>query len=311
MMDVGQIIESWVRDVAACLPRARRADVAFELHALLHEELAGRAAAAGRAPDTAMAMALLRDFGRPAEAAQRYHARPALIAAADTHHFLIWALGGAVVLVMHASLGHPEIDLGGLFLQWLGVLVLCFAAIDGWRRRRPDGLQWKPSRGPEWAPRWLTVFGLACMLVFPVTMYAAPEPFARWLLPDAVPVYGVALSDAFAGSWQRWLTQGLLLAMALVEAIVVVLGQRPRGLRRLGVAVNLGLGVALVAHASPMTPFGGGASFQVFELARANAVAAPIFLAVGGMMILLGLYYGWREWSQIQPAPAPPQAAAA
>ncbi|HBN52615.1 MAG TPA: hypothetical protein DD456_00830, partial [Stenotrophomonas sp.] len=102
-MNVDEVVESYVRDVAGCLPRARRNDVAFELRALLDEELAARARAAGRAPDKAMAMALLREFGRPSEAAQRYHDRPALIDAADTHHFLIWAVGGAVVFAVHAQ----------------------------------------------------------------------------------------------------------------------------------------------------------------------------------------------------------------
>lgn len=305
-MDVNEIIESWVRDVAACLPRSRRADVAFELRALVHEELAGRAEAAGRAPDAAMAMALLKGFGRPAEMAQRYHARPALVAATDTHHFLIWALGGAVVLVLHMLLGHPDIDLGGLLLQWLGVLLVCFAAIDASRRRWPDALPWKPSRGPEWAPRWLSAFSLACLLVFPVAMYAAPMEFARWLLPDAVRVDGLALTDAFAGSWQRAVTQALLVGLALLEGAALVAGRRPRRLRQAGVGVCLALGAMFVAHASAMTPFGGGAAFQVFVLAHANAVAAPIFLALGGMMILCGLYFGWREWSIIRPGPSRP-----
>ncbi|HRF83237.1 MAG TPA: hypothetical protein PLO34_02250 [Pseudoxanthomonas sp.] len=310
-MNVDEIIESWVRDVVACLPRGRRADVAFELHALLQEDLAARAEAAGRAPDKAMALALLKDFGRPAAMAQLYHARPALVAAADTHHFLIWALGGAVVLVTHTVLGHPDTDVGGLFLQWLGLLLLCFAAIDWMRRRRPHALHWTPSRGPEWTPRWLSALSLACLLVFPVAMYAAPMEFARWLLPDAVRVDGLALTAAFAGSWQRGVTQGLLVALALLEGVALVAGRRPRWTRRAGAAVSLALGTMFVAHASPMTPFGGGAAFEVFALAHANAVAAPVFLAVGGMMILFGLYYAWQEWSLIRPQPSPPRSAAA
>ena len=55
-MDINAIIDSYVRDVAACLPRAKRNDVAYELRALLDEELAGRAQVAGHAPDKAMAV---------------------------------------------------------------------------------------------------------------------------------------------------------------------------------------------------------------------------------------------------------------
>ena len=85
---------------------------------------------------------------------QRYHARPALVEGADNHHFLIWATGGAVVLVMHAALNPQQhVDLDGLFLQWLGLLLLWFA-LAGWiRRRRPGVFRWKPSHGPEWMPR--------------------------------------------------------------------------------------------------------------------------------------------------------------
>ena len=169
-MDINAIIDSYVRDVAACLPRAKRNDVAYELRALLDEELAGRAQVAGHAPDRAMVMAMLADFGRPAEAAQRYHTSAPLVAAADTHHFLIWALGGAVVLVLHEQLSAPGIDIGGLFLQWLGILLLFFA-LAGWlRRRRPDSFRWKPTRGLDWMPRSLSAFSLVAFLVFPVFM---------------------------------------------------------------------------------------------------------------------------------------------
>lgn len=303
-MDANEIIESYVRDVAACLPRARRDDVAFELRSLLAEELAGRAQGAGRAPDAAMAMALLKEFGRPPEAAQRYHARPAIVDAADSHHFAIWSIGGAVVLVMHTLLNpHQDIDLAGLFLQWLGLLLVCFA-VAGWlRRRSPAKFRWKPSHGPEWMPRSLSALSLVATVVFPVSMYAAPMEFARILLPSAVAVDGMALDPLFAGSVMRMATMALLIALAVQHAIALVLGTYPAWLRRLAVGVNLALGVLLVAHASPMSEF-GGPTFNVFVSARANAVAAPIFLATGGMMVLVGLYYAWREWACIRPAPA-------
>ena len=88
-MNANDVIDSYVRDVARYLPREKRNDVAFELRALLGDELAAKAQAAGRAPDKPMAMELLKGFGRPAEAAGRYHQRAALIDPTDTHHFLI------------------------------------------------------------------------------------------------------------------------------------------------------------------------------------------------------------------------------
>jgi hypothetical protein len=68
------LIDSYVREVAECLPRKQRADVASELRQLLAEELDAKAVAAGRPADAAMATELLRAFGRPAEAALRYAA---------------------------------------------------------------------------------------------------------------------------------------------------------------------------------------------------------------------------------------------
>ena len=56
-MNANDVIESYVRDVGYCLPRGKRNDVAFELRALLGDELAAKAQAAGRAPDKAMVMA--------------------------------------------------------------------------------------------------------------------------------------------------------------------------------------------------------------------------------------------------------------
>lgn len=55
------------------LPVKPRNDVGYELHALLMEELRGRAADAGRLPDEAMALALSRAFGHPHDVAARYH----------------------------------------------------------------------------------------------------------------------------------------------------------------------------------------------------------------------------------------------
>ncbi len=304
-MNINDIIDSYVRDVAACLPRAKRNDVAFELRALLDEELAGRAQAAGHAPDKAMVMALLADFGRPAEAAQRYHARAALVAPADTHHFLIWALGGAVVLVMHSQLSADDMDLGGMFLQWLGILLVFFTLADWLRRRSQNTFRWKPSRGPEWMPRSLSALSMVAMAIFPVFMYADPITFAGWLLPDAVRVDGLALSPEFAGSALRKLTLVLLVCMALQHAIALVLGHRPAWLRRVDVALNLAVGILLIAHATPARVTGGEPSTGVFQLAHANTVAAPIFLAVGGMMVLFALYYVYQEWAGIRPAPTP------
>ena len=95
-MNAQDVIESYVRDVARFLRRDARNDVAMELRALLHDELAARAEAQGRVPDRAMAMEVLAAFGRPAAVATRYRSRDPLVEPEDNHSFLIYAVAGAL-----------------------------------------------------------------------------------------------------------------------------------------------------------------------------------------------------------------------
>src|SRR5690606_22151452 len=115
----------YVRDVAKYLPRSRRNDVAFELRALLQDELVAKAAATGRAPDKAMAMELLKSFGRPAVAAALYQPRPPLIDPADNHNFLIWAVAGSLI----ALIVLPPDSLS--WFAWVGGVFMYFA-VSAW-----------------------------------------------------------------------------------------------------------------------------------------------------------------------------------
>src|SRR5690606_241861 len=138
-MNAHDVIESYVRDVARFLPRDKRSDVALELRELLHDELAGKAAAAGRAPDRALAMELLGDFGRPAQVAARYQPRNPLIDPEDNHNFVIWAVVGFLALAVLSGGSKPDL------LGWLGLLFVVFACIGWFRRRQPAGtFNWKP-----------------------------------------------------------------------------------------------------------------------------------------------------------------------
>ena len=75
-MNVNELIDAYVADVAVQLPRRQRTDVAFELSALLGEELQAKAEATGGAVDVSMATEMLRDFGHPDDVAARYRSRP-------------------------------------------------------------------------------------------------------------------------------------------------------------------------------------------------------------------------------------------
>ncbi len=298
-MNASEVIESYVRDVAACLPRGKRNDVAFELRSLLADELAAKARAEGREPDKAMAMGLLKGFGRPAEAAARYHHRPALIEAADTHHFLIWALAGAVVLSVRTAMvpGRP-VDDSERFLQWLGALVIVFAVMGWWRRRNPGAMRWKPNRGLDSMSRGVAVFSTLATLAFPVFMYAAPQTFVRIMFLGALPTNGVALDPDFAVSPMRIATVVAFGVYTALYFLLVVDGRYRRWTHLAFAAAMLAIGLLLGSHGSL------AGQNLVFVSAHANATAAPIFASVGAFMVLCAFYEMYREWARISPAPA-------
>lgn len=301
MMTANDVIESYVRDVARLLPRRRRDDVAFELRVLLQEELAAKAEVAGRAADRAMAMALLAGFGRPAEAAARYEPRRPLIDPEDNHNLGIWTLVGLVLIGMS---GEPS-DLDAV--RWFGILALVFMAIAWWRRRRPEGsFGWKPHAQPKpaRARRWQALLAAAGLVVFPLAMYVAPQAF--W---DAATLGhgvsgGLALTDAFAHSWQRIATIGWLLAYVAVWIAVAAQGGWRRWSRQAGILTGIGLGMMLLAHAAPMTAFLDRAPFAMFALPGADAVAMPWFGFAGALVLLGALYDLYVEWTRVEPAPA-------
>ena len=103
------LIESYVLDVTRRLPRRMRHDVAFELRALLTESLRDRAADAGRLPDDAMALAIVREFGRPEDVAARYHPP------------------GDPIIPPSQSNGFAWASLIGIALQWAGSLPLALS----------------------------------------------------------------------------------------------------------------------------------------------------------------------------------------
>lgn len=303
-MNAYETIDAYVRDVAACLPRSKRDDVAIELRALLHEELAAHAQVAGREPDPAMVLDLLKHFGRPADAAQRYHERPVLIEAADTHHVLIWATAGIAVLAIRALAGAPVDNPTGVFLGWLGILLVIFVFAGWLRRRRSDLLHWTPTRGPDFMPRSLALLAMTATLIFPLAMYAGPQTFTQTVFLGLVPSDGLALTEAFRHSWQRALTLACLFALAVVYACVAIQARWQAWTRWPGIAVNALLGFLLILHAGPMSAWPDAGEFVVFQSAHANRVAAPTFGLIGGIILLLTLYDLYRERQRLRPLAA-------
>lgn len=301
MMTAGEVIDSYVRDVARYLPRAKRNDVAFELRALLEDELAAKAEAEGRAADREMAMELLARFGRPAEAAARYEPRAPLIDPADNHNFLIWAVVGALVF----SAAHRENSYAAL--HWVGVVFLYFAMVAWLRRRRTsERLEWRPKRErfSEVASRPLTLLPALALLVFPFAMYLAPQTWWNIATFGKGLAGGLALTDAFLQSWQRAVTLGGLASPVAIYVAAAVQGGWRRWSRRALIAAHLLVGTMLLVHSTPMFTLLGRETFTIFRSNVANAVAMPWFGFAGGITLLASLYDVWTEWARVQPAPA-------
>jgi hypothetical protein len=287
--------------VARFLPRKKRNDVAFELRALLRDELAAKAAAQGREPDNEMVMELLSGFGRPAEAAARYHPRTPLIDPADNHSFLIWAVVGSLVFLV----GNPQ-D-GSASLQWVGVVFICFAVATLLRRRRPsERLHWRPrqERFPAVASRPLALVRGLATLVFPLATYLAPQTWWEMVTFGRGDASGLALTDAFLHSWQRGVTLAGLALLVAIHAAAAARGGWRTWSRRALIAANLSVGAMLVVHAAPMITLIGRQEFMVFQSRATNEVAMPIFGLVGGITVLASLYDAYKEWARVSPAPA-------
>lgn len=301
MMNANDVIESYVTDVAAHLPRKQRNDVAFELRALLQDELAASAAEQGRSPDKAMAMALVAGFGRPAETAARYAPRHPVIDPADNHNLLIWAIVGAVLLQGR--------DVS--WLAWMGALLLIFATMAWFRRRWPNRLGWRPRRHrePDAANRWGFAAAAVFTVIFPLAMYVAPIAFTRALFFDMLPTPGLTLTQAFIGSWQRIAVIAGLILAAGTYAVIAMRGRFHPWSRWTQIIVNVWLGVLLVMHASPMKALLTGDHFMVFTSTVANQAAAPWFLLAGAICLLGALYEAYREWSRVRPAAPVPSGA--
>ena len=159
-----QLIEAYVLDITRRLPRRMRNDVAFELRALLGEGLRDRAADAGRLPDEAMALDLVREFGRPDDVAARYHPPgESIIPAAYTSGFA-WTTAIGVAVQWSVSLplapsgqlapAAPEsarfaawwLSYGLGAFWWPGFLV-SMMLVAAWVRRT-----W-PPKSSDWTPR--------------------------------------------------------------------------------------------------------------------------------------------------------------
>jgi hypothetical protein len=209
-----QIIEAYVLDIIRRLPGRMRHDVGFELRALLTESLRDRAAAAGRLPDEAMALEIVREFGMPETVAERYHPSGAPIIPAQQTRWFVWAtIIGLVLqwatslpLVLSGQLLHDNpgavrftawwLSYGLGAFWWPGFLV-SMMMIAAWVRRiwPTKAADWKPASSvdPDRINRTAYLIGLGLALcgiaawvlvVWAVTTFDTPATHALAFAPD-------------------------------------------------------------------------------------------------------------------------------
>ena len=266
-MNANDLVESYVTDVAVQLPRKQRNDVAFELRALINEELQARAEAAGRDVDAAMATEFLQAFGRPEEVAARYRPTLTIIDPADGHKFLratviglavIWCLGLLMRLGQPIGSAGDALNLLGQWwtgtaipsLWWPGVLVVWFG-VAAWVRRTSV---WKPRAGDRiHGGRVAMVMGLVGILC---GLFVLIDP--RWVLDffwggRAAPAAYEALTytDTFLRRQAPWLFALLVLNIP-VFLVVIMMGRWSPFMRR----IETGLGL-LTCAAMAWTVLGG------------------------------------------------------
>ena len=156
-MEPQTVIESYINNIAARLPRKLRNDVGVELRTLLLEQLAAVAADRGRAPDEKLAIEVVQAFGPPEEVAARYsplgfqiiepqHAR-AFVTLSLACVAIQWALTLPAVFASRTTLGQWWVGWGFGAFAWVGMLVLWFGLAAWGRRSSPVSPR---SLSPPW-----------------------------------------------------------------------------------------------------------------------------------------------------------------
>lgn len=187
-MNPNDVIQTYVAEVMRRLPGRERQEIGLELHGLLGEMLADRAASAGAPADDAMVLAMLREFGTPAQVAERYHpAGTVIIPAVQTRSFALFAFGGvalqwALTLPRVFGGGQPLVawwfsaGLGALWWPGLMVMSALVAALVRTRGWQPA---WRPRMvDPDRVNRPVMLFGLVWFALGVALMVSLP-----WIAP--------------------------------------------------------------------------------------------------------------------------------
>lgn len=286
------LIESYVADVVRRLPRRTRADVGFELRALLAEELQGQTQDAGRPADEAMTLGLLRTFGHPRDVAARY--RPpglVIIEPAEATPFIALVLGGVALqwafslpraLSLSADHGVAA-GLGGWWtsaglgaLWWPGFLIV-IAMAAAWIRRR-----W-PTAASVWTPRVvdhdsvsrpLWILALAFFLCSIAVLTTLP-----WLFDQMIGGPGVhrafVYDDGFRSQRGPWLLPIWAAHLTLI-AVLIVRGRWNQLTRRIDMGLSVTISAVMVWIIAAGPVFQAPPTDQIVKLSMAVIVVIAL-----------------------------------
>jgi hypothetical protein len=301
-MSPEHVFESYVRAVGRNLPGKMRYEVAQDLRLQLADELAGRAAETGRAPDGALALDVARGFGRPEDLAAQYQAPFAIIEPNETRRFVVFVVIGygmlstlVVTLRRLDAEAARDFDLDGL--GWIGLCTIIFG-IRAWLKRKKD-------REPKWLPAAhfvdldrLNLRSFAISVTLTVLLLAAylwPGQAAQLLSGGQATANDFAYAPQFADPrYLRfpWLI-GVLIYLLAVDAVVVFQRRWTRLTRWLYIFGLFHVALQLGWHMAYPAP--------VFASPAAETIVFPIVslivLAVGIDLWLRVL----REWDWIEP----------
>ena len=305
-----QLIETYLHDVARNLMPKHRADVIFELRALLNEGLQDKAREAGRTTDEQMTLDYLREFGRPAEVAARYHQPITLIEPADTPAFLFLSIIGvslaSVLPYIDRVEGEEVVIRDWPEALWIvGLLVIVFAVNGYVRRRWPQKNMWKPRlvRPDFTTPAWTlvaTAFGILALVIYTFPAQAAGLFRMSDLSPDFTPEAFTYTSD-----FRSWLRMPWLYYLASVVVLInlwsVVRGRWTKAARWAEILFSISAALQLGWHAR----YG-----HIVEGDGADALVRLIFMVANIVMVIQAAIRAWREWGRIDtPAGLPGGAA--
>lgn len=244
-----EVIEAYVTDVLRRLPGKDRTGIGFELRGLLTDMLAERE----HPDDDATVLAMLREFGTPAEVAERY--RPpglVIIPASESRTFARWAIGGVLLqwaLTLPQVFGDLRLvtwwfswGLGALW--WPGFLVMAYLGQAAVRQRgwlTPSA--WSPRTfDPERVNRGALGMGLAAFAAGVALMCALP-----WITPALpAPLAQVLAFDADFLRSRAWWALPLWLASFATLAWVYARGRWSTLTRHLDMLTSLAF-IALMA----------------------------------------------------------------